>query len=234
MNPALGLRAIRFSLHSPEIFETQLRAILRAANLGNVRIMFPMISEVDEIVQAKEMLNRAAVSLEKAGIPFRKDIELGAMIEVPSAVIMADILAKEVDFFSIGTNDLIQYSLAIDRVNKQLAHLYQPLHPAVLRMIERVVKAGKEAGIRVYMCGEMAGDPVNLPVLLGLELDAISMNPISIPASKMLVRMLSLKESKRFLREALKQPTTTDVLKLVHDTYGPLFPKAAFSQENQD
>ena len=233
MNPALGLRAIRFSLQSPEIFETQLRAILRAANLGNIRIMFPMISEVDEIVQAKQMLKRAAESLEKDGIPFRTDIEVGAMIEVPSAVIMADILAKEVDFFSIGTNDLIQYSLAIDRVNKQVAHLYQPLHPAVLRMVRRVVEVAKEAGIRVYMCGEMAGDPVNLPVLLGLELDAISMNPISIPASKMLLRMLSLKESKQFLEEALKQPTTTDVLKLVQDTYGPLFPKAAFSQGNQ-
>jgi len=234
MNPALGLRAIRFSLQSPEIFEAQLRAILRAANLGNVRIMFPMISEVDEVVQAKQLLNRAAESLEKAGIPFRPNIEVGAMIEVPSAVIMADILAKEVDFFSIGTNDLIQYSLAIDRVNKQVAHLYQPLHPAVLRMVRRVVEAAKEAGIQVYMCGEMAGDPVNLPVLLGMELDAISMNPISIPALKMLVRMLSLKESKLFLEEALKQPTTTEVVKLVQDTYGPLFPKAGFSQPSQD
>jgi phosphotransferase system enzyme I (PtsI) len=228
MNPALGLRAIRFSLRSPEIFETQLRAILRAANLGNVRIMFPMISEVDEIVQAKRMLNQAAESLEKDRIPFRANIEVGAMIEVPSAVIMADILAREVDFFSIGTNDLIQYSLAIDRVNKQVAHLYQPLHPAVLRMVQRVVEAGKAAGIHIYMCGEMAGDPVNLPVLLGMELDAISMNPISIPAIKMLVRMISLKESKLFLEEALKQPTATDVIKLVQDTYGSSFPKAAF------
>ena len=234
MNPALGLRAIRFSLQSPEIFETQLRAILRAANLGSVRIMFPMISEVDEIVQAKRMLNQTAESLEKAGIPFRADIEVGAMIEVPSAVIMADILAREVDFFSIGTNDLIQYSLAIDRVNKHVAHLYQPLHPAVLRMVQRVVEAAKEAGIQVYMCGEMAGDPVNLPVLLGMELDAISMNPISIPAIKMLVRMISLKESKLFLEEALKQPTATEVIKLVQDTYGPSFPKGAFSQANQD
>ena len=234
MNPALGLRAIRFSLQSPEIFETQLRAILRAANFGNVRIMFPMISEVDEIVQAKQMLKRTAESLEKAGIPFRADIEVGAMIEVPSAVIMADILAREVDFFSIGTNDLIQYSLAIDRGNKQVAHLYQPLHPAVLRMVQRVVEAAKEADIEVYMCGEMAGDPVNLPVLLGMELNAISMNPISIPAIKMLVRRVSLKESRAFLEAALKQRTATEVIRLVQDTYGPSFPKAAFFQSNHD
>jgi phosphotransferase system enzyme I (PtsI) len=155
------------------------------------------------------------------------------MIEVPSAVIMADILAREVDFFSIGTNDLIQYSLAIDRVNKQVAHLYQPLHPAVLRMVQRVVEAAKEADIEVYMCGEMAGDPVNLPVLLGMELNAISMNPISIPAIKMLVRMVSQKESKLFLEEALKQRTATDVIRLVQDTYGPSFPMAAFSEPNQ-
>jgi phosphotransferase system enzyme I (PtsI) len=234
MNPALGLRAIRFSLRSPEIFEAQLRAILRAANLGNVRIMFPMISEVDEIVQAKQMLNRAAESLKEIGMPFKADIEVGAMIEVPSAVIMADILAKEVDFFSIGTNDLIQYSLAIDRVNKQVAHLYQPLHPAVLRMVKRVVEAAREAGIQVYMCGEMAGDPVNLPVLLGMELDAISMNPISIPAVKRMARMLSVNESKLFLDEALKQPTAADVINLVHDTYGPLFSKDAFFRPSYD
>jgi len=133
------------------------------------------------------------------------------MIEVPSAVMMADIIAKEVDFFSIGTNDLIQYSLAIDRVNKHVAHLYQPLNPGVLRMIQRL----------------------NLPVLLGMELDAISMNPISIPAVKRVARMLTVEESKLFLKEALKRPTTDDVIKLVQDTYGPSFPKAALSRPNQ-
>lgn len=233
MNPALGLRAIRFSLQSPEIFITQLRAILRAANFGKVRIMIPMIAQVDEILKARQILNEAAESLDKQGIPFHPDIELGAMIEVPSAVMMADILAREVDFFSIGTNDLIQYSLAIDRVNKHVAHLYQPLHPAVLRMIQRVVDAAKQAGIEVNMCGEMAGDPLNLPVMLGMELDAISMNPISIPVVKRVTRMLSLGESKLFLKEALKQPTTEDVIRLVHDTYGPAFPKAVHSKPNQ-
>jgi phosphotransferase system enzyme I (PtsI) len=156
------------------------------------------------------------------------------MIEVPSAVIMADVLAREVNFFSIGTNDLIQYSLAIDRVNKHVAHLYQPLHPAVLRMIQRVVRAAKDAGIEVNMCGEMAGDPLNLPVLLGMGLDAISMNPISIPAVKRMVRMLSSEESKEFLDEALKQPTSADVVTLVQDRYGPSLPRAAFFQPNQE
>jgi len=147
---------------------------------------------------------------------------------------MADILAREVAFFSIGTNDLIQYSLAIDRVNKQVAHLYQPLHPAVLRMIYRVVEAAKQAGIEVYMCGEMAGDPINLPILLGMEIDAVSMNPISIPAIKGIARMLSLEESKLFLEEALKQPTTQQVVDLVHNTYGPTFAKASGFQPNHN
>jgi phosphotransferase system enzyme I (PtsI) len=233
MNPALGLRAIRFSLQSPEVFNNQLRAILRAAHFGNVRIMFPMISEVDEIIRAKQLLKEAAESLVKAKMPCRADIEVGAMIEVPSAVMMADVLAREVNFFSIGTNDLIQYSLAIDRGNKHVAHLYQPLHPAVLRMIRRVVEVAKEAGIEVTMCGEMAGDPMNLPVLLGMGLDAISMNPISIPAVKKMVRVLSLKESKKFLDEALKQPTAADVVALVRNTYGSVFSKGALFQSAQ-
>lgn len=234
MNPALGLRAIRFSLQSPEIFDTQLRAILRAATLGNVRVMIPMISRVDEILAAKRMIAEAAESLDKAGIPFKADIKIGAMIEVPSAAMMADILAMEVDFFSIGTNDLIQYALAIDRVNKQVAHLYQPLHPAVLRLVHRVVLAAKQAGIQVYMCGEMAGDPLNLPVLLGMAIDAVSMNPISIPAVKRMARMLSVNESKLFLEDALKQPTTEDVVNLVHDTYGPTFARAGVFQPNDN
>jgi len=230
MNPALGLRAIRFCLQSPDIFRTQLRAILRAAHFGNIRILFPMISQVEEIIEAKRMLAEAAESLAKEGLFFREDIQIGAMIEVPSAVIMADILAKEVDFFSIGTNDLIQYSLAIDRINKHVAGLYQPLHPAVLRMIHRVVENAKAAGIEVDLCGEMAADPVNLPVLLGLELDAISMNPISIPAIKSLVRTLDFEESKGFVQEVFKQATASKVLQLVQETYGKSFEMATFFQ----
>jgi phosphotransferase system enzyme I (PtsI) len=234
MNPALGLRGIRFCLRSPDIFKDQLRAILRAAAKGNVRIMFPMISQIEEITEAKQMLDEAAESLDKEGIPFRRDIEVGAMVEVPSAVVMADILAAEVDFFSIGTNDLIQYSLAIDRVNKQVASLYQPLHPAVLRMIDRVVEAAKKAGIQVSLCGEMAGDPVNVPVLLGLELDSISMNPVWIPTVKNMVRMLSFEEAKRLLPSVLEQSTTADVVRIIKEAYGKSFEIATFLQSTGD
>lgn len=230
MNPALGLRAIRFCLQSPEIFMAQLRAILRAAYFGNIRIMFPMISQVEEIIQAKQMLREAAESLDKAGLPFKDDIQIGAMIEVPSAVLMADILADEVDFFSIGTNDLIQYSMAIDRGNKHVSQLYQPLHPAVLRMIHRVVHAAKTAKIEVSLCGEMAGDLINVPVLLGLELDAISMNPISIPGIKNLVRTISFEESKRLVQAVLKQATTSGVLALMEEAYGTSLETAPFFQ----
>lgn len=232
MNPALGLRAIRFCLQSPEIFTTQLRAILRAARFGNIRIMFPMISQIEEIAAAKRMLEEAAESLEKDGIPFRADIPVGAMIEVPSAVFMADILAKEVDFFSVGTNDLIQYSFAIDRVNKQVAGIYQPLHPVVLRMIDRVVTAAKAQGIRTALCGEMGADPVNLPVLLGLELDAISMNPLSIPAIKNLVRMLSFEEAKTFARGVLNRATASEVRQMILETYGDSLEMATYFQSN--
>ncbi|MBW2265426.1 MAG: phosphoenolpyruvate--protein phosphotransferase [Deltaproteobacteria bacterium] len=232
MNPALGVRGIRFCLQSPKIFRAQLRAILRAARFGNIRIMFPMISQVEEVVQAKQMLDKAAESLDKEGIPFKRDIQIGAMIEVPSAVFMADILAGEVDFFSLGTNDLIQYSFAIDRVNKHVADLYQPLHPTVLRMIHHVVEAGRTAGIPVALCGEMGGDAINLPVLLGLELDSISMNPVSIPAIKEAIRRLSFEDSKILAQKAMKECCATDVRDLVFETCGKSFEMATFFQSN--
>jgi phosphotransferase system enzyme I (PtsI) len=180
------------------------------------------------------MLIEAAESLDKDGLPFRGDMEIGAMIEVPSAVMMADVLAKEVDFFSIGTNDLIQYSLAIDRINKHVAGLYQPLHPAVLRMIQSVVESAKAAEIEVYLCGEMAADPINIPVLLGLELDAISMNPISIPTIKNLVRTLSFEESKLFVQGVLKQATASNIMDLIQETYGTSFEMATFLESGED
>lgn len=224
-NPALGLRAIRYCLKRPDIFRTQLRAILRAAAFGNVRILVPMISSLDEIRDTKKLLNEAADSLKKERKAYNKNIEFGIMIEVPSAVIMADVMAQEADFFSIGTNDLIQYTLAIDRGNREVAHLYHPFHPAILRMIKHVTDVGKEKGIKVFMCGEMAGDPFNVPILLGLGIDELSMNPQSIPAVKNMIRSLKVEDTRRFTKEALKQTTTMDVIKLVEASFGEMFGK---------
>lgn len=229
-NPALGLRAIRFCLKRPEVFDSQLRAILRAAAYGNVRIMFPMIASCDEVKEARQMLQKAAGSLERDGIPYNSDIEVGIMIEVPSAVIMADVLAESVDFFSIGTNDLIQYSLAIDRGNKEVAHLYHPLHPAVLRMISRVVEVGKEKGVKVLMCGEMAGDPFNMPILLGLGLEALSMTPQSIPVVKSMLKQLRLDTCQEFIKDVLKQTCIRDIMLLMRETYGHIMPEVAFAK----
>jgi phosphotransferase system enzyme I (PtsI) len=232
INPALGVRAIRFCLQSPEIFKVQLRAILQAARFGNVRVMFPMVAQVEEIVQAKRMLDEAAESLEKDGLPYKRDIAVGAMMEVPSAVVMADAFAKEVDFFSLGTNDLIQYSFAIDRINKHVANLYQPLHPSVLRMIRQVVEAGQQIGIPVALCGEMGGDVISLPVLLGLEVDSISMNPVSVPAIKETIRQLSFQDAKVLAREALKESTASRVDALIREACGDALQTAAFFQAN--
>ena len=223
-NPALGLRAIRYCLKKPEVFQTQLRAILRAAVYGKIRILFPLISNYEEVITAKAMLNEAALSLKRDGIPFNRDIEIGIMIEVPSAVIMADKLAEVVDFFSIGTNDLIQYSLAIDRGNRQVAHLYQPFHPAIIRMIRQVTEVGKKKGIKVYMCGEMAGDPLAIPILVGMGIDELSMNPQSIPSVKQMIRMLSAAEAKRFVKEVLKRSTAREIQNLLEEIYGKLVP----------
>lgn len=231
-NPALGLRAIRFCLQSPDIFKPQLRAILRAAAFGNIRIMFPMVSRVEEVVQARRILEDTAEGLDKEGVPFKKDVPVGVMIEVPSAVFMADILAEKVDFLSIGTNDLIQYSFAIDRINKQVAGLYQPLHPVVLKMIDLVVKAANAHGIEAALCGEMGADPINLPVLLGLDLDTISMHPNSIPGIKHVVRQLSFEDARDFAREALAQQTASQVRRLVLEAYGDVLEMAAFFQSN--
>jgi len=225
-NPALGLRAIRYCLKRPDIFMTQIRAILRASVYGSIRIMFPMISNYEEVRQAKQIVRDAAASLDKEGIDYSRNIEIGIMIEIPSAAIMADVLADEVDFFSIGTNDLIQYMLAIDRGNRQVAHLYHPLHPAVIRMVQHVANVAREKGVKVSMCGEMAGDTANLPVLLGLGIDELSMNPQAIPEVKHAIRCISMDYAKKFIKEVLKQKTCEDVYKLVRDNYSDIMAKA--------
>jgi len=230
-NPALGLRAIRYCLKKPDVFKTQLRAILRASAYGNVRILFPMISNYEEIIETKNILRDVSEELYKNGVPFKEDIEVGIMIEVPSAVILSDIMAEEVDFFSIGTNDLIQYSLAIDRGNRKVAHLYQPFNPAVIRMIKQVVASGRDKGIKTYMCGEMAGDLLAMPILLGFGVDELSMNPQSIPAAKQMIRMLDSSEMKVFTSEVLKQKTSKDVLALLKSAYGSLISDHVYAEQ---
>jgi phosphotransferase system enzyme I (PtsI) len=225
-NPVLGLRAIRYCLQRPEIFQTQLRAILRAAAFGNVRVLFPMISTYDELMASKKMLEQAMETLDKSGTEFSRDISVGVMIEVPSLAIMADMIAPEVDFFSIGTNDLIQYSMAVDRANKDVAHLYNPLHPAILRLLKFVSDAAKSNNIQLFMCGEMAGDPFNLPILMGLGMEELSMNPQSIPMAKNVIRSLSAAQTRPFLENALKQTTAEDVENLVRDAYGDIITQA--------
>jgi len=221
-NSALGLRAIRYCLKRPAVFKTQLRAILRAAVFGSVRILFPMISIHFEICEAKRLLDEAAESLEKDGLPYKRDIPLGAMIEVPSAVVIADLLAREVDFFSIGTNDLIQFTLAIDRSNKQVAHLFQPLDPAVLRMIKRTADVAQENGITVGMCGEMANQPLYTPLLLGMGLHDLSMNSQAIPVVKRMIRLVRIADTQAVVKEVLKQPTALKVLAVLRGAYGGL------------
>ncbi len=221
-NPALGLRAIRFCLQYPEVFKTQLRAILRVADIGNVKILFPMISCLDELLAAKEILKQAGDSLKKDGLPFARNIEIGLLIEIPAAVTMADVLIQEVDFFSIGTNDLIQYAFAIDRGNARVAHLFRPLHPAVVRMLKQIADSAKPDGKKVAICGEMAGDPLHAPLLLGLGIDEFSMNPQFIPAVKHMIGQVNLRESQAFVNALLKETTAERVRSRVLQAYGDL------------
>jgi len=200
INPVLGLRAIRFCLKEVNIFKTQLRAILRASAFGELKILFPMISGMQEILQIKAILEEAKDELTKENLSFNPDIKIGIMIEIPSAATIADMLAKEVDFFSIGTNDLIQYTLAIDRVNEQVSYLYNPLHPAVIRLIKTIVEAAHSTGIEVAICGEMAGEPLYLPLLLGLGINQLSMNPQCILKMKKIVRSITCTESHKIVK----------------------------------
>lgn len=225
MNPALGLRAIRFCLKETKIFKSQLRAILRASTLGNVRLMFPMISGVQEVLDAKAILHEVMAEMEKEGIPFDHQIKTGIMIEVPSAVAMAEALAEQVDFFSVGTNDLIQYSLAIDRANELVAGMYQPFHPAILRMIRQVVSAAKGAGIEVSLCGEMAGDPLCTAALLALGINQLSMNARVIPLIKKIARTISSEDARDDLEKVMTLKTATEVRKHLLRTMSELLPE---------
>jgi len=228
MNPAMGLRAIRFCLKEKDIFKKQIRAILRASNYGKIRMMFPMISGITELREAMGVLDEVRLELRRKRIPFDKRMPVGIMIEIPSAAIMSDMLAKEVSFFSIGTNDLIQYALAIDRVNEHVSYLYEPLHPAILRLIRRIVEAGHNAGIPVSMCGEMAGEPLYSYVLLGMGLDELSMNAAAIPRIKRILRKSVAYEAKEFVSELLLNPTAEEIGRLLRKKMEDLFPVDEF------
>ncbi len=211
MQPFLGWRAIRFCLARPDIFKLQLRAILRASVHGNLKLMYPMISGVEELRQANQLLQEAKEELRQNGMAFNDKIEVGVMVEVPSAAMTADILAREAHFFSIGTNDLIQYSLAVDRSNEKVAYLYDPAHPAVLRLVKSIIDAAHQAKIKVAMCGEMAGEPSLALILLGLGLDEFSLPPQVIPELKYLIRSVNMKQAQQFAVEAMQLATGKEV-----------------------
>lgn len=212
MNPFLGWRAIRFCLQESAIFRAQLRAILRASAEGNVKLMYPMISGLEELTQSNELVEQCKAELRTAGVPFDENIEIGAMIEIPSAVMIADSLAKRVKFFSIGTNDLIQYTLAVDRLNEKIAYLYDPTHPAVLRLIKHTVDAAHRHGIWAGICGEIASDPAIVPLLLGLGVDELSITPPLVPPIKYIVRRLKLAECQELARFALECDSSAEIL----------------------
>jgi len=219
MNPFLGWRAIRFCLASPHIFKTQLRAILRASAHGKLRMMYPMISGVSEVRQANKMLEEARAELRAKKTPFDENMEVGAMIEIPSAALTCDILAEEVDFFSIGTNDLIQYALAVDRINERIAYLYEPAHPAVLRLLKTIIDAGHAKKIWVGICGEMSGEPIFTPVLVGLGMDEISTSPVMVPEIKKIVRSIRYEEVQELAKYVLTLRTGTEVVNFLKLKY---------------
>jgi len=224
-NPALGLRAIRLCFARQEIFKNQIKGILRAGVHGNLKIMFPMISGIEELKKGKAIIEECKKELRKAHTAFNADMEVGIMIEIPSAALTADILAPECDFFSIGTNDLIQYTIAIDRANEEVAYLYNPLHPAVLRTIKMVVEAAHRHKVRVGVCGEMAGEPLYALMLMGLGVDELSMNPVAIPAVKKVIRSSLLCESLEIARKALRFQTADEIEAYIYNVMSKRYPQ---------
>lgn len=226
LNPFLGWRAIRLCLENIDIFKTQLRAILRASAVGNIKIMFPMISGLEELRGANAVLAECHEELRRSGVPLGEEIEVGAMIEIPSAALCANVLASEVDFFSIGTNDLIQYTLAVDRVNEKIAHLYEPTHPAILRLLKMIAEAAHAHHIWVGVCGEMAGDIALVPLLLGLGVDELSAAATLVPRVKRAVQSLAIPECRELVEETLKLNTSSEILarclELADTRYGDL------------
>lgn len=231
MNPFMGWRAIRFCLARPDIFKTQMRAILRASSFGKLKMMYPMISGIEELQQANAILEDTKRELRKEGISFDENMQVGAMIEVPSAALTADILAREADFFSIGTNDLIQYSLAVDRVNEKIAYLYEPAHPAILLLIKNIIEAGHKAGIWVGMCGEMAGDIFMTLILLGFGLDEFSTSPIAIPELKKIIRAVTMDQAKEIAQQAITLSTGKDIERFAKRKLKEIVPDLAIEIE---
>jgi phosphotransferase system enzyme I (PtsI) len=217
----LGLRGLRLSLSFDEVFQAQLRALLRAAVHGPLRIMFPFVTGVEELRAARTAVQQAAAALRGRGIAV-PDVPIGIMIEVPSAALTIDLLASEVDFVSIGTNDLIQYTLAVDRTDDRVSDMYAPLHPAILRILRHVVRGARRRGLPVSVCGEMAADPVLLPLLTGLGLREFSMTPAAIPIAKQVVRGLRISETARLASRALKAATAPDVEKVLAESMAAL------------
>lgn len=217
-NPAMGLRAIRYCMRHQDIFRCQLRAILRASVHGNAALMFPLISGVPELRQARSILTEVMQELDNEGVPYNRDLPVGTMIELPAAVFLASSLAREVDFFSIGTNDLIQYSLGIDRGNKYVSYLYQPLHPAIIHAIKHVVDMAREAGIGVSVCGEMASDPYCIPLLLGMGITELSITPRAIPAVKSLLRLSDTEKFNALLRRVYTNPNPRSIIRQVRQS----------------
>lgn len=225
LNPFMGWRAIRFCLAQPEIFKTQLRAILRASRYDNVKIMYPMVSNVGEVLRANAMLDECKAELQERGIQFNNDIEIGVMIEVPSAALTANLLAPHVSFFSLGTNDLVQYTLAVDRVNERIAYLYEPTHPAIIRLIKNTVDVGHQNGIWTGICGEMGGNPLMVPLLVGMGVDELSVSPALVPVVKDVIRKMRFSEAEDLANEVMKSETASDVLDRCRQIVGRIAPE---------